>query len=1051
MGTKFAHIADTHIRNLKYHYEYRHVFQQMYEVLREQQVDYIIHCGDIAHTKTQISPEFVEMAADFFTNLATIAPTYIILGNHDGNLKNSSRQDALSPIIDALNLQHLHLLKGAGETVIDSKHCLNVLSVFDEENWVTPSDNDKINIALYHGSVSGVTTDSGWVMEHGEHPIEIFEGHDFAFLGDIHKTNQVLDEEGRVRYSGSTIQQNHGESNDKGFLIWDIEDKDKFTVEHYILKNPKPFVTIALTPKGRIPKGTQIDSGARLRLVSDHNIPLDKLKKAVDVAKRRFKPEAITFLNRAGSARGTVDVNGDFQKENLRDMAVQERLIGEYLNDYEIEDELLERVFDINRKYNSIVEAGEEVQRNVNWSLKSLEFDNLFNYGESNKINFENLSGIVGIFGKNFSGKSSIIDSLLWTLYNSTSKRNRKSLDIINQNREYGSGKVEIEIGDNTLVVDRRSEKYVKRLKGEETEEAKTSLDFSVTNVVTGEQESLNGETRNNTDKNIRKFFGTLDDFLLTSMSSQLESLAFIAEGSTRRKEILAKFLDLEFFEQKYRLAKEDAADLRGALKRLEEINFEEELQEATLAAEQNEVETNEQQKVCESLKSHLSVLNEQSAEVAAFIDSIPAEIINIKEVTAEHKSKTEEVDRLVAENRSFGKKLKANRELVDKIDLFLESFDVGGYEEKQKAIEERQEELSQLALDIRRHQTKQKVEEKKVELLNRVPCGSEFSHCQFIRDAYAALESLGITKQEVQELSQRQSGAEEALSQLEPEMVNNHLDKYQQVLDRKRGLQDAITSWELQIAQNKTNLVKHRAEIKNLKLKIKEYEDNREAIENLETLLAEKEEISGAITKVEVKIADCQEDILQLYKIHGSLEQKLNNLSEQQQELEDLREKFSAYDLFMQCMHSNGISLDIIKRELPMINEEVAKVLANVVDFEVFLENDEKRLNILIKHPMFDPRPLEMGSGAEKTIAAMAIRLALLSVSSMPKSDIFILDEPGTALDEENMEGFVRILDLVKSYYKTVLLISHLDSLKDCVDMQIMIDKKDGFASVNQ
>ena len=131
---KFAHIADTHIRNLKFHYEYRVVFEKMYDILREQKVDYIIHCGDIAHTKTQISPEFVQMAAEFFTNLAAIAPTYIILGNHDGNLKNSNRQDALSPIIDALCLQDLHLLKGAGETRLDDKHCLNVLSVFDEEN-----------------------------------------------------------------------------------------------------------------------------------------------------------------------------------------------------------------------------------------------------------------------------------------------------------------------------------------------------------------------------------------------------------------------------------------------------------------------------------------------------------------------------------------------------------------------------------------------------------------------------------------------------------------------------------------------------------------------------------------------------------------------------------------------------------------------------------------------------------------------------------------------------------------------------------------------------
>ena len=108
-------------------------------------------------------------------------------------------------------------------------------------------------------------------------------------------------------------------------------------------------------------------------------------------------------------------------------------------------------------------------------------------------------------------------------------------------------------------------------------------------------------------------------------------------------------------------------------------------------------------------------------------------------------------------------------------------------------------------------------------------------------------------------------------------------------------------------------------------------------------------------------------------------------------------------------------------------------------------------KLNILIKHPKHAARPLELGSGAEKSIAAMAIRLALLNVTSLPKSDIFILDEPGTALDETNLEGFTRIVDLIKSYFKTVLLISHMDSLKDIVDMTIDIEKVDGFAKVKQ
>jgi DNA repair exonuclease SbcCD ATPase subunit len=48
-------------------------------------------------------------------------------------------------------------------------------------------------------------------------------------------------------------------------------------------------------------------------------------------------------------------------------------------------------------------------------------------------------------------------------------------------------------------------------------------------------------------------------------------------------------------------------------------------------------------------------------------------------------------------------------------------------------------------------------------------------------------------------------------------------------------------------------------------------------------------------------------------------------------------------------------------------------------------------------------------------------------------------------------MDGFVRILDMVKNYYPIILLISHVDGLKDIADMIIDIDKKDGLAYVNQ
>ena len=202
---KIAQISDTHIRNLKYHEEYREVFNKIFSTLREEKPDYIIHCGDIAHTKNQISPEFVEMCSWFLKELADISPTYVILGNHDTNLKNDTRQDSISPIVAALNHPNLTLWKYSGERVIGDKLAFNVMSLIDEDKWVKPSDPNRINIALYHGAIAGVTTDIGYTLEHSDHELSIFEGHDYAFLGDIHKTNQIVDTEGRSNHPHHTL------------------------------------------------------------------------------------------------------------------------------------------------------------------------------------------------------------------------------------------------------------------------------------------------------------------------------------------------------------------------------------------------------------------------------------------------------------------------------------------------------------------------------------------------------------------------------------------------------------------------------------------------------------------------------------------------------------------------------------------------------------------------------------------------------------------------------------------------------------------------------
>jgi DNA repair exonuclease SbcCD ATPase subunit/DNA repair exonuclease SbcCD nuclease subunit len=1049
---RFAHIADTHIKNLKYHYEYSIVFEQLYEKLKTQNVDYIIHCGDIAHTKTQLSPEFVEMATNFFRNLGDIAPTYIILGNHDGNLKNSSRQDAITPIIAALAHPNIHLIKNSGEVSLNDDFALNVLSVFDTDNWVDPTNYDRVNIALYHGSISGCKTDIGWTMEFGEYDISIFDNFDYAFLGDIHKTNQALDVEGKIRYAGSTVQQNFGETNDKGYLIWDVKDKDNYTCEHHVLLNPKPFITIELTPKGKIPKNTNIELGSRLRLVSNNNLPLDVMRKAVDVANRRFKPESLNFLNRSSGQRGSVeDMASLLEEENLRDITVQEDLIKTYLTDYEVEDETLEEIYALNRKYNSDAEEGEEISRNVNWKLNKFEWDNLFNYGENNCINFERLNGTVGIFGKNFSGKSSIIDALLFTIFNSTSKNERKNYNVINQNKESCKGSVEFQIGDNVYVIERESEKYVKKLKGEETQEAKTKTNFEMTNNITLDVESLNGMTRNGTDKIIRKTCGTLEDFLLTSMSSQLGSLAFINEGSTRRKEILAKFLDLEIFESKFKMAKAEIADVRGALKNLEGKEYDEDIKQALTELEENEEATTDQKEKCDVVKTVAEQTSEEIRDLEEKIASIPAEVINIKEVTAEKAAKQKQLEKLGNSIETLLAEQARNQENLDKIGDFLNNFDLEELNMKKELVNNKEEKITGLFQERSHLTLRLSTHKKKTELLDEVPCGDQYPDCKFICNAHTSKKEIPDFEEKLEKVDEAMNQFDKEIESLNPKRIRRHMENYEKVVDKERGLKEKQNEIKLNIERNKNKTTNIEHTLEKLEAKIVEYEENRDVIENLEALLKDCNKKKKAKKASEKKLQACDDAILELYKQHGSLEQKHTNLLDQKQEMLDLRKQYSAYDLFMRCMHSNGISLDIIKRKLPVINDEVIKVLANVVDFEVFFESEGNKLDIFIKHPKYEARPIELGSGAEKTIAAMAIRLALLSVSSLPKSNLFILDEPATALDADNMEGFVRILDMVKNYYPIVLLISHIDSLKDIVDMTIDIDKVEGFAYVNQ
>jgi septal ring factor EnvC (AmiA/AmiB activator) len=87
---------------------------------------------------------------------------------------------------------------------------------------------------------------------------------------------------------------------------------------------------------------------------------------------------------------------------------------------------------------------------------------------------------------------------------------------------------------------------------------------------------------------------------------------------------------------------------------------------------------------------------------------------------------------------------------------------------------------------------------------------------------------------------------------------------------------------------------------------------------------------LKGEIHTAELGINSIQQKITNLYKDNGYQISRLETLEEQKQELTDKRKEFAAYDLYLKAMHPNGISYDVIKQKLPVINNEINKILAS-------------------------------------------------------------------------------------------------------------------------
>ena len=192
---RIFHLADIHIRLYKRKDEYTDVFEQLYDSIRNNYTkgDIILVAGDLCHAKVEMSPEMVILLSSFLRNLADVCPTIIIAGNHDANLNNMDRMDAIFPIIENLKHKNLIYLKHSGLYKM-ANITFSVMGVFEKKEKYKRADTisgNNTKIAIFHGPVNNSVTDVGHVITNDKMEVSFFNGFDIVLLGDIHRRQQL--------------------------------------------------------------------------------------------------------------------------------------------------------------------------------------------------------------------------------------------------------------------------------------------------------------------------------------------------------------------------------------------------------------------------------------------------------------------------------------------------------------------------------------------------------------------------------------------------------------------------------------------------------------------------------------------------------------------------------------------------------------------------------------------------------------------------------------------------------------------------------------------
>ena len=588
------HLADIHIRPLERHEEYREVFQNLYIYLKNDKDinnSLVVICGDLVHEKDKITPELIILLREFLKELSSITDVIIFSGNHDLIENNSDRTANLEALTQDLN--NIFYLK-----YTDLYEYGNIIfslnSLEDNKDFIKMPATNKIKIALYHGMLKEISFSKNSIS------VENFKDYNFVLLGDVHERQFLKD---NIAYSGSLIQQNFGETlNEHGLIKWDIINKKSECVD---IENDYGFVTITNNIINELPKNSRI----RINLTNETEVKqlLNEIKKKTNI----ISEKTIKFKNE--------DDKIEYEEEFIENISDEDIIKGQVSEDKY--DELIKLHDTIKLECNFNKETISEYK----WSIQNIEFKNLFIYGNNviNKISFNDKLGVIGILGKNAIGKSSIINIIIFALFDKISSE-FNSINVINKNCKNMYIKVEFTIGNILYIIEKQGSLQKKKI-GQ-----KTKYTTNYKKIENEKEINLNGKDRIRTQQLIEETIGIRDIFLLCNVVSNTNITSILNMTNSNIIQMFSSLLYLDKYDKLFKNISSKIKELNEQLLKQQGIHS---IYSSNTFEEVDDLKSNLKKKLLDRSKSKnkLEILEKMLKEIQNEFNNVTSKIILVE------------------------------------------------------------------------------------------------------------------------------------------------------------------------------------------------------------------------------------------------------------------------------------------------------------------------------------------------------------------------------------------------------------------------------------